>query len=71
MPAEEITSTTSAEQFINNTAFRFAGNTYPHFKTEYISCPSCGRTLLTSETTAKIRAVTNHLKGVKIYYGLL
>lgn len=36
-------------------------------KTEYISCPSCGRTLFDlQETTAKIRAVTNHLKGVKI-----
>lgn len=36
-------------------------------KTEYISCPSCGRTLFDlQETTAKIRKVTNHLKGVKI-----
>ena len=36
-------------------------------KTEYISCPSCGRTLFDlQETTAKIRAVTNHLTGVKI-----
>ena len=36
-------------------------------KTEYISCPSCGRTLFDlQETTAKIRAVTNHLNGVKI-----
>ena len=36
-------------------------------RTEYISCPSCGRTLFDlQETTAKIRAVTNHLKGVKI-----
>jgi len=36
-------------------------------KTEYISCPSCGRTLFDlQDTTAKIRAVTNHLKGVKI-----
>ena len=36
-------------------------------KTEYISCPSCGRTLFDlQETTAKIRAKTNHLKGVKI-----
>ncbi|MEN9977273.1 MAG: (E)-4-hydroxy-3-methylbut-2-enyl-diphosphate synthase, partial [Bacteroidota bacterium] len=35
--------------------------------TEYISCPSCGRTLFNlQETTAKIRSVTNHLKGVKI-----
>jgi (E)-4-hydroxy-3-methylbut-2-enyl-diphosphate synthase len=36
-------------------------------KTDYISCPSCGRTLFDlQETTSKIRAVTNHLKGVKI-----
>ncbi|MBX7241133.1 MAG: (E)-4-hydroxy-3-methylbut-2-enyl-diphosphate synthase [Bacteroidia bacterium] len=36
-------------------------------KTEYISCPSCGRTLFDlMETTAKIRARTEHLKGVKI-----
>lgn len=36
-------------------------------KTEYISCPSCGRTLFDlQDTTAKIRSVTNHLKGVKI-----
>ncbi len=36
-------------------------------KTEYISCPSCGRTLFDlQETTARIRSVTNHLKGVKI-----
>ena len=36
-------------------------------KTEYISCPSCGRTLFDlQETTAKIRKKTDHLKGVKI-----
>lgn len=36
-------------------------------KTEYISCPSCGRTLFDlQETTAKIRARTSHLKGLKI-----
>lgn len=36
-------------------------------KTEYISCPSCGRTLFDlQETTAKIRTKTNHLKGLKI-----
>ncbi|MFI5148476.1 MAG: (E)-4-hydroxy-3-methylbut-2-enyl-diphosphate synthase [Bacteroidia bacterium] len=36
-------------------------------KTEYISCPSCGRTLFDlQETTAKIRSRTSHLKGVKI-----
>ncbi len=36
-------------------------------KTEYISCPSCGRTLFDlQETTARIRSKTDHLKGVKI-----
>ena len=36
-------------------------------KTEYISCPSCGRTLFDlQETTAMIRGRTSHLKGVKI-----
>lgn len=36
-------------------------------KTEYISCPSCGRTQFDlQETTAMIRAKTNHLKGLKI-----
>ncbi len=36
-------------------------------KTEYISCPSCGRTLFDlQETTSMIRAQTDHLKGVKI-----
>lgn len=36
-------------------------------KTEYISCPSCGRTLFDlQETTARIRKETDHLKGIKI-----
>ncbi|HZI53972.1 MAG TPA: (E)-4-hydroxy-3-methylbut-2-enyl-diphosphate synthase [Chitinophagaceae bacterium] len=56
------------EQFINNTAFSILQATRTRIsKTEYISCPSCGRTLFDlQETTAKIRSVTNHLKGVKI-----
>ena len=56
------------EQFINNTAFTILQATRTRIsKTEYISCPSCGRTLFDlQETTAKIRSVTNHLKGVKI-----
>ncbi len=37
------------------------------FKTDYVACPSCGRTLFNlQETTANIRAATSHLKGVKI-----
>ncbi len=37
------------------------------FKTDYVACPSCGRTLFNlQETTAKIRQATGHLKGVRI-----
>jgi (E)-4-hydroxy-3-methylbut-2-enyl-diphosphate synthase len=37
------------------------------FKTDYVACPSCGRTLFNlQDTTARIRAATGHLKGVKI-----
>ena len=58
----------SNEQFINNTSFSILQAVRTRIsKTEYISCPSCGRTLFDlQETTARIRAVTNHLKGVKI-----
>ena len=36
-------------------------------RTEYISCPSCGRTLFDlEETTARIKSATSHLKGVKV-----
>ena len=61
-------SNLSPEQFINSTAFSILQATRTRIsKTEYISCPSCGRTLFDlQETTAKIRAVTNHLKGLKI-----
>ncbi len=60
--------TKSNHQFLNNTSFSILQATRTRIsKTEYISCPSCGRTLFDlQETTAKIRAVTNHLKGVKI-----
>lgn len=55
-------------QFTNNTAFSILQATRTRIsKTEYISCPSCGRTLFDlQETTARIRSKTNHLKGVKI-----
>jgi (E)-4-hydroxy-3-methylbut-2-enyl-diphosphate synthase len=58
----------SNRQFLNNTSFSILQATRTRIsKTEYISCPSCGRTLFDlQETTAKIRAVTHHLKGVKI-----
>jgi (E)-4-hydroxy-3-methylbut-2-enyl-diphosphate synthase len=59
---------TSVEAFLNNTAFGILQATRCRIsKTEYISCPSCGRTLFDlQETTAQIRAKTHHLKGVKI-----
>lgn len=55
-------------QFLNNTAFSILQAARTRIsKTEYISCPSCGRTLFDlQETTASIRAATHHLKGVKI-----
>lgn len=53
---------------VNQTAFGILQATRTRIsKTEYISCPSCGRTLFDlQETTAKIRSRTHHLKGVKI-----
>ena len=62
------TSNQTIEQFINNTSFGILQATRTRIsKTEYISCPSCGRTLFDlQETTARIRSRTNHLKGVKI-----
>ena len=53
---------------VNSTAFGILQATRTRIsKTEYISCPSCGRTLFDlQETTAKIRKRTDHLKGVKI-----
>lgn len=61
-------SNATVEQFMNATAFTILQATRTRIsKTEYISCPSCGRTLFDlQETTAKIRSVTNHLKGLKI-----
>lgn len=55
-------------QLINSTSFGILQATRTRIsKTEYISCPSCGRTLFDlQETTAKIRARTSHLKGLKI-----
>jgi (E)-4-hydroxy-3-methylbut-2-enyl-diphosphate synthase len=55
-------------QYINSTAFGILQATRTRIsKTEYISCPSCGRTLFDlQETTAKIRQRTAHLKGLKI-----
>ncbi len=57
-----------SDQMIVKTAFGILQATRTRIsKTEYISCPSCGRTLFDlQETTAKIRAKTSHLTGLKI-----
>ncbi len=56
------------EDLVCRTAFGILQATRTRIsKTEYISCPSCGRTQFDLQaTTAKIRARTSHLKGVKI-----
>jgi (E)-4-hydroxy-3-methylbut-2-enyl-diphosphate synthase len=56
------------DKILNETAFNILQATRTRIsKTEYISCPSCGRTLFDlQETTAKIRSRTFHLKGIKI-----
>ncbi len=58
----------SARASINSVGFGILQATRTRIsKTEYISCPSCGRTLFDlQETTAKIRNRTDHLKGIKI-----
>jgi (E)-4-hydroxy-3-methylbut-2-enyl-diphosphate synthase len=58
----------ASPNLINTTSFGILQATRTRIsKTEYISCPSCGRTLFDlQETTAKIREKTSHLKGVKI-----
>lgn len=55
-------------QILNSTQFGILQATRTRIsKTEYISCPSCGRTLFDlQETTQKIRERTDHLKGIKI-----
>lgn len=57
-----------SDQMINSLGFGILQASRTRIsKTEYISCPSCGRTLFDlQETTAKIRKETDHLKGVKI-----
>lgn len=57
-----------SSEVINSTAFSILQSTRTRIsRTEYISCPSCGRTLFDlQETTQKIKAKTDHLKGVKI-----
>ena len=55
-------------QRVNHTLFGVLQATRMRIsRTEYISCPSCGRTLFDlQETTARIRERTDHLKGIKI-----
>ena len=57
-----------APTLINSSAFGILQATRSRIsKTEYISCPSCGRTLFDlQETTMKIKKETSHLKGLKI-----
>ena len=57
-----------ASTLINSSAFGILQATRSRIsKTEYISCPSCGRTLFDlQETTMKIKKETSHLKGLKI-----
>lgn len=57
-----------SDSSVNKTAFGILQATRSRIsKTEYISCPSCGRTLFDlQKTTAKIRKKTEHLKGIKI-----
>ncbi len=62
------TPTCNFNELANNTAFGILQAARTRMsKTEYISCPSCGRTLFDLQTTtAKIKERTDHLKGVKI-----
>ncbi len=62
------TENCGSDKIVNETAFNILQATRTRIsKTEYISCPSCGRTLFDlQETTAKIRLRTSHLKGIKI-----
>jgi (E)-4-hydroxy-3-methylbut-2-enyl-diphosphate synthase len=68
IPAKEKEAQLSLIQKNNSIAFGILQAARTRIsKTEYISCPSCGRTLFDlQETTAMIRHRTDHLKGVKI-----
>ncbi len=61
-------NSSNEKNFINDTSFGILQASRTRIsKTEYISCPSCGRTLFDlQETTARIRKKTSHLKGIKI-----
>ena len=63
-----ISSDSQSDKVVNSTVFGLMQASRTRIsKTEYISCPSCGRTLFDlQQTTAMIRERTDHLKGVKI-----
>lgn len=62
------TENCASDKVVNETVFNILQATRTRIsKTEYISCPSCGRTLFDlQETTGRIRSRTSHLKGIKI-----
>ena len=64
----DLNQNPASQQKLNSLAFGILQAARTRMsKTEYISCPSCGRTLFDlQETTAMIRQRTDHLKGVKI-----
>ncbi|MCC9138254.1 (E)-4-hydroxy-3-methylbut-2-enyl-diphosphate synthase [Pontibacter silvestris] len=68
LPAQEKVDWLQAIDKLNSLSFGILQAARTRMsKTEYISCPSCGRTLFDlQETTAMIRKRTDHLKGVKI-----
>jgi len=68
MLTPDFVPTVETIKLYNNTSFGILQAARTRItKTEYISCPSCGRTLFDlQETTAMIRKRTDHLKGVKI-----
>jgi (E)-4-hydroxy-3-methylbut-2-enyl-diphosphate synthase len=68
LPEQEKAEMLQTAEKLNNLSFGILQAARTRMsKTEYISCPSCGRTLFDlQETTAMIRKRTDHLKGVKI-----
>ncbi len=66
--AHSVDNQKNNAKFLNSLAFGILQAARTRMsKTEYISCPSCGRTLFDlQDTTAQIRQRTDHLKGIKI-----
>mmetsp|Transcript_20976 Transcript_20976/g.35816 ORF Transcript_20976/g.35816 Transcript_20976/m.35816 type:complete len:751 (+) Transcript_20976:58-2310(+) len=65
---EQVGETNFSVDFLRNTAFSLLqGCRMRNTKTEFVSCPSCGRTLFDlQDTTAKIQDATGHLPGVTV-----